>query len=56
MWFQLLLTNLIIMISFKTNAHYLDFDVESGVTHNNMSPAIYAFYTVCLRELPLASE
>jgi hypothetical protein len=55
-WFQLLLTKLIMVISFKTNANYLDFAVESGVTHNNMSPKIYAFYTVCLRELPLTSE
>jgi hypothetical protein len=49
----MLLPKLIMVISFKTNVHYLDFAVESGVTHNNMSPAIYAFYTVCLRDLPL---
>jgi hypothetical protein len=55
MWFQLLLTKIIMVLSFKTIAH-LDFAVESGVTHNNISPTICVFYTICLRGLPLASE
>jgi hypothetical protein len=53
MWFQLLLTKLIMVLSFMTNAHYLDFAVESGETHDNMSPKIYAFLLFVSQTFPL---